>query len=103
MTKGFNVTVKESVVINALPEAVWDFTQDWTRRSSWDPAILEAEILPGEKRGVRARTTAGTLLVHYKQSDRPKRTSLVMSDSTSWLVERRPETGRTEANYRAST
>jgi hypothetical protein len=81
-----NVTVEESIVIAAPPETVWDFTQDWTRRTEWDPAILAAEMLPGEDRTVRARTLSGSFLVRYKLFDRPRRTSLAMTESTSFIV-----------------
>jgi uncharacterized protein YndB with AHSA1/START domain len=81
-----NVTVKESVHIRATPETVWDYTQDWTRRTEWDPAILAAEVLPGNERTIRARTSGGTFLVRYKLFDRPRRTSLAMTESTSSIV-----------------
>ena len=77
--RAMNVTVRESVHIRAAPERVWDFTQDWTRRADWDPAIRAAEVLPGPTRAVRARTSAGTFLVRYKLFDRPHRTSLAMT------------------------
>jgi hypothetical protein len=81
-----NITVKESIHIRAAPEAVWDYTQDWTRRTEWDPAIQAAEILPAAERTVRARTMGGTFLVRYKLLDRPHRTSLAMTDSTSSIL-----------------
>jgi uncharacterized protein YndB with AHSA1/START domain len=82
-----NITVKESVFIAAPPERVWDYTQDWTRRTEWDPAIVAAEVLPGEERVVRVRAQGGgSFLVRYKLNDRPNRTSLSMTDSTSRLV-----------------
>lgn len=82
-----NVTVKESVFIAAPPERVWDYTQDWTRRTEWDPAIVAAEVLPGEERVVRVKALGGGgFLIRYKLNDRPVRTSLAMTDSTSRLI-----------------
>ena len=81
-----NVTVKESVFIAAAPERVWDYTQDWTRRTQWDPAIRAAEVLPGEERVVRVEGAGASFMVRYKLSDRPVRTSLAMTDSSSRLI-----------------
>ena len=81
-----NVTVSESVHIRATPQAVWDYTQDWSRRSEWDPAILAAEELPGKERVIRARTSGGDFMVRYKLVDPPKRTSLAMTASSSRIV-----------------
>ena len=81
-----NVTVRESIHIRAAPEQVWDFTQDWTRRASWDPAVRSAELLPGPERQVRVETASGRFLVRYKLFDRPHRTSLAMTESTSRLL-----------------
>jgi uncharacterized protein YndB with AHSA1/START domain len=82
-----NVTVKESILIAAPPEKVWDYTQDWSRRTEWDPAILAAEMLPGEERVVRVKGGGGaSFTVRYKLNDRPRRTSLAMTDSTSRMI-----------------
>ena len=82
-----NITVRESIRIDAPPEVVWDYTQDWTRRTEWDPGIVAAELLPGEPRSVRVRGRGGLkLLVQYKLQDRPKRTSLVMMDAVGAAV-----------------
>jgi len=81
-----NVTVSESVHIKASPQAVWDYTQDWSRRSEWDPAILGAEELPGKERVIRARTSGGEFMVRYKLVDPPRKTSLAMTSSSSRIV-----------------
>ncbi len=76
-----NVVVKDSIVIAAPPEKVWDYTQDWTRRHEWDPGIVSAEILQAEPRIVRARGKGFvTMMVRYKLVDRPKKTSLEMTE-----------------------
>jgi uncharacterized protein YndB with AHSA1/START domain len=81
-----NVTVRESVHIAAAPERVWDFTQDWSRRAEWDPAISSAEVVDGPERLVRARTRMGRLIVRYKQFDRPHRTSVAMSEESGRVL-----------------
>jgi hypothetical protein len=88
MTKKHQVTIKHTVVVTRTPEQVWDFTQDWTQRSRWDPAITSAEIIESEAAPlVRAKGSGWTSFVaKYKLYDRPRRTSLVMVDCVpSWL------------------
>ena len=47
------VSVTESIWVASPPEAVWDYTQDFTRRTEWDAGIAEATILEQEPRTVR--------------------------------------------------
>ena len=82
------ITVRESVDIGASPNAVWDYTQDWTRRSEWDPSIKAAEVLqPAPKLLVRVDSGSGTAFTaRYKQYERPHHTSLAMVDcSPAWM------------------
>ena len=83
------ITVRQSLVIDRSPEVVWDFTQEFSRRSAWDPAILEARVLatmPVPR--VEVRGPVGFCAVfQYKQFDRPLRTSLAMEEIQSkWIV-----------------
>jgi hypothetical protein len=39
-----NVTVKESILIKASLESVWDFTQDYNRRTQWDHLVKHARV-----------------------------------------------------------
>jgi hypothetical protein len=78
-----NLTVRASVVIDAPRERVWDYTQDWTRRTEWDALILDATVLDGEPRRVRVTARGATFLVKYKLTDRPRKTSLVMTELRS--------------------
>jgi hypothetical protein len=50
-----NVTAHEEIVVSAPPERVWDFTQDWTRRHEWDPAVVAAEYLERQPPVLRIR------------------------------------------------
>jgi hypothetical protein len=81
------ITVREAITIARPREEVWEFTQDWTRRSSWDPAIAEAAIETEEPRTIRARSPDGTrFVVRYKQYERPHKTSLAMTDvASAWM------------------
>lgn len=83
-----NVTVKDEVFIAAPPEAVWDYTQDWTHRTEWDDSVLEAKVQADDPRVVRVRATGGvTSTVRYKLYDRPHRTSLGMDElSSRWIT-----------------
>src|SRR5207253_1415524 len=38
------VTASHSIFIAASPEAVWEYTQDWSRRHEWDPTVSGARI-----------------------------------------------------------
>lgn len=83
-----NVTVSEALHVAAPPELVWDFTQDYGQRSSWDRSILEAEVLESSPLPrVRIRGAGGLAGVfQYKLFDRPRRTSLVLTDVESWAI-----------------
>lgn len=82
------ITVTESVVIPRPPEQVWDFTQDYRRRPEWDASVMAAEVLAGDgPPRVRVRMRGGVDCVfQYKVFDRPRRTSLAMSEVRSWLL-----------------
>ena len=82
------VTVRESVEIAASPDAVWDYTQDWTRRSEWDPSIKAAEVVqPAPELVVRVDSGSGTAFTaRYKRYERPLHTSLAMVEcSPDWM------------------
>jgi uncharacterized protein YndB with AHSA1/START domain len=84
-----NITVRETVRVEASPERVWDFTQDWSRRAEWDPAVRAAEALSrdGGPPSYRVRGAGGlSFVARYKLFERPARTSLEMAEPTSRLV-----------------
>jgi uncharacterized protein YndB with AHSA1/START domain len=79
-----NVTAAYTVRIAAPLEAVFDFTQDWSRRAQWDATVTAAEAIPGEERAYRVRGPMGFRFVaRYKLFRRPERTSLALTDF-SW-------------------
>src|SRR5882672_2740781 len=82
------VTVTENLQIARPPEVVWDFTQDYSRRAQWDQGILTAEVLaPSPALRVRVRAAGGVRGVfEYKLFDRPRRTSVVLTEVQSALL-----------------
>jgi hypothetical protein len=83
------INAQVSVTIQAAPEKVWDYTQDWRRRREWDVSVLEVLKIEDEPRKhVRARFAGGmTCDVEYKLNDRPRKTALAMLNSTSpWFT-----------------
>jgi hypothetical protein len=92
--KGVHVTVTESIFVRAVPEVVFDATQDWTRRTAWDASVLEADVIEradaGARRGpvVHVRGQGGLEAVfRYKRYERPHGTSLAMEDVRSAWIE----------------
>jgi uncharacterized protein YndB with AHSA1/START domain len=84
-----NVTVKDSVHIDADPATVWDYTQDWSRRQEWDPAVRTASYRERGDAPVVEMSGAGGMrcVVRYKQSERPHRTSVAMTEITPrWMT-----------------
>ncbi len=69
-----DVTAAAEVTIAAPPETVFDFTQDWSRRSEWDPEVLGAEDIPGSPRRARVRMRRGaTIAFAHVVDERPRR------------------------------
>jgi hypothetical protein len=83
------ITVTADAFVRCPPEAVWDFTQDFGRRPSWDASLIEATVLRGEPlRRVRVHCRGGLRAVfRYVRSDRPRQTSLVLEEVRSALVQ----------------
>ena len=82
------VSVTESIWVARPPEAVWDYTQDFTRRTEWDAGIPEATILQQEPRTVRVKVAGlGRMTVLYKLDRRPERTSAAFVDvESAWIA-----------------
>ena len=84
-----NVTASAELFIARPPEIVWDFTQDYSRRSSWDRSILDATVLESSPLPrIRIRGAGGLSgVLQYKLFDRPRRTSVVLVDVKSrWVT-----------------
>src|SRR5271155_3415213 len=82
-----NVTVEERIEIAAPPEVVWDFTQDWTTRETWDSSVSSAEILSMDPLVVKVAQGGMRYVNRYKIAERPRRTSLAITEVTpAWVV-----------------
>lgn len=83
------VSVTESIRIEAPPEIVFDFTQDWTARARWDASVLEARVLAGTPLPrVAVRLAGGTSGVFaYRLFERPRRTSVALLEVRSALLD----------------
>jgi hypothetical protein len=81
------VSVTESVWVDRPPEAVFDYTQDYTRRTEWDSGVAEAAIVSDSPRAARVRVPGvGRMTVAYKLDRRPERTSAGFVDvDSSWI------------------
>jgi uncharacterized protein YndB with AHSA1/START domain len=82
-----NATVTNTLTIAGSPERVWDYTQDYRHRPTWDASVLEAEVEEeSPARVVRVRGVGGMKFrLRYKVFARPTKTSLVMTDVRSIL------------------
>ena len=82
------ITIEEQIYIEKSPEIVWDFTQDFSRRAHWDRSVLEAVViseLPDKIVKIKTKGSLTATLI-YKLNDRPRKTSLVMTDVTAALI-----------------
>ncbi|KAA3605248.1 MAG: SRPBCC family protein [Calditrichaeota bacterium] len=72
------MTFEESIFIEATPEVVWDFTQDYSKRPNWDSAVIKTEVISEKPhRVVRVFVKGGTTTAfQYKLDRRPEKTSL---------------------------
>lgn len=84
-----SIRVRHSVIVAAPPAEVFEFTQDYSRRATWDPAVLEATVLDSSPLPrVRVRGRGGLRCVfEYKLFDPPRRTSLTMTEVRSPWIE----------------
>lgn len=82
------VTVTESMWVDRPPQAVWDYTQDYTRRTEWDAGVAGATILGSEPRSVRVKIpNLGAMTVVYRLDRRPERTSAAFTDvDSAWVI-----------------
>src|SRR5438477_1864130 len=83
------ITFRHSIVVSKPREVVWDFTQNYDKRTTWDSAVLETSVLQTEpNRIVKLRTKGRTTMIFvYKLNERPNKTSLAAREVTSSFVE----------------
>jgi hypothetical protein len=73
------ITATHAIVIQAKPEEVWDYTQNWNRRPEWDVSVTRAKVLKEQPRTVWVHMRAGLELeVTYKHFERPRLTTLAL-------------------------
>lgn len=76
--------LSESIIINARPEVIFDFTQDYTQRLVWDTFLKRAELIDTEQAevGVKAWCVSKHGLgmeTEYVSFNRPKVTAIKQS------------------------
>jgi hypothetical protein len=83
------INIHHQIFIAKSPEVVWDYTQDYTKRTEWDSGVLEAALLQSEpQRIIKLRTKGNTTMTFvYKLDERQRKTSLVAKEIVSPLVE----------------
>lgn len=75
----------ESILINATPEQVFDYTQDYTKRLHWDTFLKKADLMEGAAvadKGVKAYCVAKNglgIVTEYVTYNRPKVTAIKMT------------------------
>ena len=82
------VSATESIWVARSPEDVFDYTQDYARRTEWDAGILEATLVGTDPRAARVRVRGlGRMTVVYQLDRRPERTSAAFIDVESmWIT-----------------
>lgn len=81
------ITVTESIWVDASPEIVFDYTQDYTRRADWDVGVAHAVLVSSEPRSARLTMPGlGRATLVYRLDRRPERTSVAFTDIDSrWI------------------
>jgi len=82
------ITIRESILIKACKEEVWDFTQDFGSRKLWDDSIIDFKIVqkkPVKTIWVKMKGGVNTIL-DYKLCDKANKTSLKMRQTQSILI-----------------
>lgn len=75
-----------TIHVNRPPDAVYDYTQDYSRRSIWDPSITNVEILSNEPRTYRLVIKGiGRFTIEYRLDRRGDRTSAASTQVDAML------------------
>src|ERR1700752_5038030 len=75
----------ETIIIDEMPEKVFDFTQDYTKRLIWDTFLKRADLIDGAiaaDKGVKAYCVAKNgmgMVTEYVTFNRPKVTAIKMT------------------------
>lgn len=83
-----SITVKHSLRVFQPAEVVWDFTQNFDKRTLWDRNIKEVLVIQDVPyRLVKIRTRWGLQTVlKYKLENRPSKSSLAMKNTRSSII-----------------
>ena len=79
------IKFSESIIINSKPEIVFDYTQDYNKRLSWDTFLIRAELIEGAtnaNKGVKAYCVAKNgigMVTEYVSFNRPRVTAIKMT------------------------
>lgn len=107
-----SIKFSEKILVSKDPEFVFDYTQDYSRRLSWDTFLIKAELMNGATEagvGVRAWCVAHNGLgmeTEYVSFNRPKTTAIKMTQGPfmfkaflgSWVF-KPMENGQTEVTF----
>ena len=80
-----NIKFTEIIEINCTPEVVFDLTQDYNQRLSWDTFLKKAHLIEGAvkaDKGVKAYCVAKNglgMVTEYITYNRPKATAIKMT------------------------
>lgn len=70
-----------TIHVNRPPDAVYDYTQDYSTRSVWDPSITNVEVLSESPRTYRLVIKGiGTFTIEYRLDRRGDRTSAAFTE-----------------------
>ena len=79
------IRIEESIIIEELPELVFDFTQDYDNRLRWDTFLKRADLMNGAGKagkGVKAYCVARNglaMVTEYITFNRPEVTAIKMT------------------------
>jgi len=80
------VTGTYTVHVDRPREVVYDYTQDYSTRSVWDPSITDVEVLGTSPRRYRlAIRGIGEFTIEYRMDRRGDRTSAAFTKTDSFL------------------
>jgi len=82
------ITIRHSILIAKPRELVWDYTQNYDNRTTWDSSVLETTVLQTTPhRIVKLKMRGNTTMTFiYKLDERPHKTSLAAKEITAPLI-----------------
>nr|WP_321235300.1 hypothetical protein [uncultured Psychroserpens sp.] len=83
-----SITIKDAILINAEKSVVWNFTQDFSKRQTWDKSIIDLNILQLKPFKIIELKSVGGIItkLSYKLCRKPDKTTLKMVDTQSLLI-----------------